>query len=439
MSGNVTYPNLEYMVKVFKILTILLAVVAVCELIVVNSLSVDCPLSLFNFHWAMMWIGFGGCALSAISWGIAWFYEDELESKRRAEKRIKESKEREEKQKIANEALGQFWPHGEESVLGVIDYKEAIFLCRVSVKYVCESDDYNILLSRTHAGYVKTDSYKVKLNENMLVGTQDGVQIVLKTDSLKVGDIQVDLNQETPLYQRAQILLAKFLDGVSIDTVQLSRLESCEDEEAVLKLPRFTFTLTPEGVKCNQINLAERRLKQYFDRNAGGPYLVHNEIFYIEYCKDGYLPTFGIDAYRLSDYLSSVRFSALKMGLTNMNTEFNIPSWNTQIDRGARRAFREMKGYISRGVMHYVPAVVSKTADFIVMEPPIVTLENEHLDSSLMKKIAYHTWVTDYLQSLKNGGEEDTVTISLTEHNETVISFDNEYYVTHPCLRANED
>ena len=413
----------------FKVLTFLLAIFFIIALLCMLASSYK----VWNFGdsaWPFALIGLLG---SGSLW-IHFHYKADDEQRKE-----KTAKYLEERKNTMEEALKSIWPYGSDSIMGVIEYESLIHICHVSVKYAGYADVYIISVTQGHGGYVMTDSYKATLKDNMLMATKDDKVIVLKPYSLQIGNATVDLNQDNPSLQRVQMLIEKFLNGEPIKTVKLSHLESCESEDVISELPKFTFTLTTEGVKCNQINLAERKLKQYFDKNAGTEYIINNEIFYREYCKDGYLPTFGIDTNRLNAYLSSASLRAIRMGLTNMNTDFEVATWDTHVKQGAMKLFQEMKGYASNRVAYYVPVVVSKTMDYIALEPPIIDLEDKKLNSNSMKMIAYTTWMRDYFQGLQNGGEADRVTIILTEHNETMISFDDECYVTHPCLRSNND
>lgn len=357
----------------------------------------------------MMWI----VILTALICGIIWIKcAINHQTAQEKETRTKVNTDRSQKRRNAYAELEKIWPYGDRSALGIYSgCNDNLALCYVSIQYEVYSNSWKICVIKPVGPLVCSSTYEAKLQDSMLISTNGEELVVLKNASLQIGKTIVCLDPNDERLNSVQELLDKYLDNQPRKAIKKSHFESATDSSILSALPRFTFTCSPDGVKCDEINFAEKKLKAWFDNRAGSPYIQENEVYYRDYCKNGDLPMFGIDEYQCNNYMKSIRATAISMGLVKMNTDYDNASWDVGVRHGVNQLFRLFKQYVSNRTLDYVPAYVNLKYNMIYLYPRERKFKTNDYSA---KNLACASANQDIIQRYEENGDKNNVVDMIT-------------------------
>ena len=231
--------------------------------------------------------------------------------------------------KKAYEEISDIWEYGEKTVLAVTaSQSEQIRggIYYLKLKYTNNNSTPWVITINVPTGDVKSD-FKLQRKGNSLIGTLKNDKIIVMTKGqLTIDDSIFIFDTKSELVREISELMKELLNGKKIETVQLEHLEAA-GEDAIDTLPKFHFSFSKDGIKCDEINYPKRHLEAFFEKNNGGEHIFQNKIFYTEYCKNKGLYHFGaFDERDFENYMREMNMQALKSGYV-CKTDFELAEW----------------------------------------------------------------------------------------------------------------
>jgi hypothetical protein len=160
--------------------------------------------------------------------------------------------------------------------------------------------------------------------------------------------------------KKAKENINRCMTGKKIVTVRAEHVNSLlksdiDINNLIAELPKFHFTISNKGIKCDEVNYAKMALDNYFIMNDGGEVMCENRVYYDYYCKYGDLPFFSLeDYYTYDEFISELSHLNTKLNReSRMNFEFS--EWQTAIITGINRLFKSMRTYEREGRLDLVP------------------------------------------------------------------------------------
>ena len=271
--------------------------------------------------------------------------------------------------------------------------------------------------------------FKAKRSGNSLVCFDRDDIVAMKDSKLKVGDRTFCFDPEDDSVKHVDHILTRLINGEKIETFRLKHLEELRElKEEIDKdvLPRFTFTISEKGIKCDEINFPQRLLDDFFEKNNGGKYIFQNRVYYEEYCKNGALEIFEPgEEQAFAYYMKEMMMFAKRLGCIDCNTEFSISDWYTAVMSGINDLYQSIRTYVANKTLDLTPTLVSDN-DIVFGYREYSHLLSNNDDSNLTKGLAISMMEKErmennvlYLVSLKDNdivikiGEEAFVSTSI--------------------------
>lgn len=351
---------------VFGTLAIVLAIMFIITLIAGNTMSYNDPL--FDISYILMWVGLGGTPLFAILWFVfKAIAEDIIDKEHREEYRIKieeqrkieeakKEQQRAEKTKAYSE-ISDIWEYGEETKLAVIKGEEVYSLSNVSLNYSAnETEPWDIVIQNSEG---LQSVYKAKRVGDKLVGIYEDKVVVLTKGQLAINNVPYFFDSENENVKYVTTLMKRLISNKKIETVRLEHLKATNGEVLDV-LPKFHFTISENGIKCDEINFPKKEIDEWFEKNNGGEHMWQNKIFYDEYCKNGAFKVYPReDMIYYEEYIQKLSTRSRKTEYRNCRTDFSVPEWYTAVEVGINKLFKSFKSYESKKTLDVVPSFIS--------------------------------------------------------------------------------
>lgn len=417
----------EILKKIFGTLTIVSSIMFVFALIIANNIPASDPL--FEFSYALMWVGLGATPLFAVLWVVFKINADDAfaeenrikwEEQRKIEEAKKEQKKAEAKK--AYEEISDIWEYGEKTVLAVTaSQSEQIRggIYYLKLKYTNNNSTPWVITINVPTGDVKSD-FKVQRKGNSLIGTLKNDKIIVMTKGqLTIDDSIFIFDTKSELVREISELMKELLNGKKIETVQLEHLEAA-GEDAIDTLPKFHFSFSKDGIKCDEINYPKRHLEAFFEKNNGGEHIFQNKIFYTEYCKNKGLYHFGaFDERDFENYMREMNMQALKSGYV-CKTDFELAEWQVSLRFGVEKLFKTFKSYVDKKTLDVAPYLYNDGS--IHFKHKTYPLSNK--ESMMFFDIAIASMIRE------RNDKEPSYFISKTDDGDIIINIDGENFVS---------
>lgn len=416
--------------KISGILTIIFTIITIATL----SLS-DFDSLLFSIGIMMsgfMQIGIICTLLFIILWGISKIktrvkiVEDEknvkLAEQRRSETEKKEQQKAEAKK--AYEEISDIWEYGEKTMLAVAASKlEEIGIgggiYYVKLKYTNNNSTPWVITINDPTGDINSD-FKVQRKGNSLIGTLKNDKIIIMTKGQLTLDDSIFLfDTKSEHVREISELMKELLNGKKIETVRLEHLKAA-GEDAIDALPKFHFSFTKDGIKCDEINYPKKHLEAFFEKNNGGEHIFQNKIFYTEYCKNKGLYHFGtFDESDFEDYMRELDMQAVKSGYV-CKTDFELAEWQVSLRFGVEKLFKTFKSYVDKKTLDVAPFMFKDGS--IHFKHKTYSLKNK--ESMMFFDMAIASMIRE------RADNEPLYFISKTEDGDIIINIDDENFVS---------
>lgn len=214
-------------------------------------------------------------------------------------------------------------------------------------------------------------------------------------------------------------LMKELLNGKKIETVRLEHLEAA-GEDAIDALPKFHFSFTKDGIKCDEINYPQKHLEAFFEKNNGGEHIFQNKIFYTEYCKNKGLYNFGtFDEKEFEDYMREMGMQAVKSGYV-CKTDFELAEWQVSLRFGVEKLFKTFKSYVDKKTLDVAPFMFKDGS--IHFKHKTYSLKNK--ESMMFFDLAIASMIRE------RADNEPSYFISKTDDGDIIISIDGENFVS---------
>lgn len=340
--------------------------------------------------------------------------------KTQAELTAKREQEKAEIAKAFNE-ISDIWEYGEKEILAVEKRGEKFLLAWVKLNYSLNKTEPWYIQIKNHYG--RTTTYKAKKAENKLIGFCENEVIVMTKGQLSIDNTPYSFDPENENVKYVNSLMKRLLTNKKNETVRLEHLEAA-GLDALEALPKFHFTISETGIKCDEINYPKKQINEWFEKNNGGENMWQNRIFYDEYCKNGSFQIFppeDVDLY--NEYI--YRLSTSK-GASKCKTNFEIHEWYTAVSTGINKLFKSIKSYETKKTLDVTPSHISDNTIFFQHKiyPSIYSKIDK---SNAAKEIAVSMRDVEILEGLKNGNVK-TYSISIVNE-DILIKIEDEEFV----------
>ena len=346
--------------KGFKILTIATALLAIVEIIVFNALEFDDPMWKWDFHYYMQWTFIILCPVCACVW--YYYYTAEVKEQERVEtlKRKEEERIRKEEKKVevskAYDSISDIWEYCDRTIMAVQSSPKLISILYVNLNYSSSGANRWTLNVQLAEGDVF--SFKVNRQGDRLVGTNESYTVTLTKGQLVLNDMLLFYDPQNEIVQKADSIMQRLRSGMKIEAVRQEHLKV--GEELWDTLPKFHFTISDKGIKCDEINYPKMQLDAFFKKNNGGDHLWQNSVYYADYCKNGnlkiYLPG---EEHLYEEYQRRIAMMMAKPEHSRCNTNYDISRLYIEVTGGINDLFRSIKSYVAKKTIDVVPAYFS--------------------------------------------------------------------------------
>ena len=324
--------------------------------------------------------------------------------------------------KKAYEEISDIWEYGEKTVLAVTaSQSEQIRggIYYLKLKYTNNNSTPWVITINVPTGDVKSD-FKLQRKGNSLIGTLKNDKIIVMTKGqLTIDDSIFIFDTKSELVREISELMKELLNGKKIETVQLEHLEAA-GEDAIDTLPKFHFSFSKDGIKCDEINYPKRHLEAFFEKNNGGEHIFQNKIFYTEYCKNKGLYHFGaFDERDFENYMREMNMQALKSGYV-CKTDFELAEWQVSLRFGVEKLFKTFKSYVDKKTLDVAPYLYNNGS--IHFKHKTYPLSNK--ESMMFFDIAIASMIRE------RNDKEPSYFISKTDDGDIIINIDGENFVS---------
>ena len=284
------------------------------------------------------------------------------DAQKRREIEAKKEEQREIQKTNAYNEISDIWKYAGKKVLATYLHKETFVIYYIKLSYTPKGSSekpWTISLIKPAGVHEK---FKVQRSGNSLVGFDKDTIVVMKDSKLKVGDRTYCFDPEDDSVKHVNHIVTRLINGEKIETFRLKHLEELRElKEEIDKdvLPRYTFTISEKGIKCDEINFPQRLLDDFFEKNNGGEHIFQNRVYYEEYCKNGDLEIFEPgEEQDFAYYMKEMKMFAKRLGCIDCNTEFSISDWYTAVISGINDLYQSIRTYVANKTLDLTPCFV---------------------------------------------------------------------------------
>ena len=273
-------------------------------------------------------------------------------------KKEQEKKEKKEESAKAYNEISEIWEYGDKTMRAVSSSSSLFMYIKLSYS-ASKTNPWTISIKSPNNNTFS--NFKAKRNGDSLVGTSDDKVLVITKGQIVYGDMTFFFNPENERVKKVDELMKRLLNGRKIEAYREEHFRTSANN--LDALPKFHFTFTDNGIKCDEINYPKKQLDDFFEKHNGGEFIYQNKIFYIDFCKNGSLKQYSIhEKYMFEKYMQKMSIQAIEQGCPNCNTDFDIANWQVEVDKGLNGLFKSFKSYVNRKTLDVVPVGASETA-----------------------------------------------------------------------------
>ncbi|MBR5323927.1 MAG: hypothetical protein IKV14_03790 [Muribaculaceae bacterium] len=351
----------------------------------------------------------------------------EIEAKKKEQQEIQKTN--------AYNEISDIWKYGDKTMLATSLLDAGGYSIHyIKLSYTPKDSSEKPWTISLKSPYGNVRKFKAKRSGNSLVCFDRDDIVAMKDSKLKVGDRTFCFDHEEEGVKYVNSLMMRLITGEKIETFRLKHLEELRElkgeigEDVLNVLPRFTFTISEKGIKCDEINFPQRLLDDFFEKNNGGEHIFQNRVYYEEYCKNGDLEIFEPgEEQDFAYYMKEMKMFAKRLGCIDCNTKFSIGDWYAAVIHGINDLYQSIRTYVANKTLDLTPTLVSDN-DIVFEYRKYSHLYSDKDNSNLIKQIAISMMEIErmennvlYLVSLKDNdivikiGEEAFVSTSIIE------------------------
>lgn len=306
------------------------------------------------------------CVLSLIGFDFYRSRQDEIKKEAEREKRQKEDKlrkeelkrKKEQEKKEAYNTISDIWEYGEKTTLAVYVEDGVGHIAYVNIEYSASKDNEWTIVFNDQIHDVQY--IQAKRSSDFILGVKDKIVLKLTKGQFILDGKVFYYDTKNEYVKKAKENIKRCMTGKKIVTVRAEHVNSLlksdiDINNLIAELPKFHFTISNKGIKCDEVNYAKMALDNYFIMNDGGEVMCENRVYYDYYCKYGDLPFFSLeDYYTYDEFISELSHLNTKLNReSRLNFEFS--EWQTAIITGINRLFKSMRTYEREGRLDLVP------------------------------------------------------------------------------------
>lgn len=398
----------EMLKKIFGFLTIVFAITSVFLINVYNNIYINNPH--FDTYFTLMWVGIVCTILLGVFWFLFKVNSDNIiaeenrikwEEQRKIEEAKRAQKKEQQKAEMAKayREISDIWEYGEKTMLAVKKSDDGFMLTWVELNYSPnKAEPWSIQIKDSF----DTTTYKAKKTENKLIGFCKDKVIVMTRGQFNIDNTPYFFDPEHENVNYVNSLMKRLLTNKKIETVRFEHLQAA-GPNALEALPKFHFTISKAGIKCDEINYPKKQIDEWFEKNNGGENMWQNRIFYDEYCKKGSFKIFppeDVDWY--NEYIYKLSTRTRKSEYSNCKTDFEIHQWCSAVLAGINKLFKSIKSYETKMTLDVTPSYISDNTIFFQRKIyPSITHKTDKSD--LAREIVVSKRDMEILEELKNG------------------------------------
>lgn len=409
--------NWRTLLAISKAFTIMFAIVFAMSLIYTNSESVYDPL--WDTAYDLMWVGLGGTLLFAILWIISKIKVEDIIMEEDRIKWEEQRKIKEEKKKQQYEEITDIWEYGEKPMFAVSPSQSEETggtIYYVKLKYRNNDSTPWVITINNSAGF--KEDFIAKRKGNTLVGLNGNKIAIMKKGQLTIDNEIFYFSSENESVKTVSRLMKELLNGKKIETVRLEHLEAAS-EDVIDALPKFHFSFTEKGLKCDEINYPQKHLEDFFEKNNGGEHVFQNKVFYMDYCKNNGLYDFNVFEERdFYEYMHAMQMRAIKSGYS-CNTDFQLSEWQVSIRHGVELLFKSFKSYVDKKTLDVVP---------IAFAGNTIYFQHKHYSPKNNETMLFHNLAIVSMEE-ERMDNNPSYFISKTDDGRILINIDGETFV----------
>lgn len=353
----------QFLSSFFKIAGIIFLIIFLRSLYVIDQITYNHPS--FDIEYNLMWIGLACIPICGILWLVLRIKSEKVKSdienaKNEELRKIEETKRKEEYDKMikAYNEISDVWPYGNNTKLAVVCKGNIYALFYVALNYSNKSaEPWSITLKDTDSS---TKYCKVKRVEDSLVGFCGEKKAIMTKGQLKIGEMIVLFDSNHDYVKHVETLKKLLMTEKKIETVRVEHFKKSAGN--IDALPKFHFSISDKGIKCDEINYPQKQLDDFFEKHNGNDNIYQNKVFYFDYCKNGNLDFFSPDEeHAFENYMHEMSKLCHKLDCT-CKTDFSIVEWNTVIKTGINSLYKSIKSYVSKKTLDVIPSFVTENS-----------------------------------------------------------------------------
>lgn len=247
--------------RVLGTLTVISAIMFVFTLIAGNYMSYDNLL--FDTFYVLMWVGLGATPLFAVLWFVSKIkaddaFAEENRIKWEEQRKIQEAKKEQQKAeaKKAYETISEIWEYGDKTMRAVSSSSTGLFM-HIKLSYsASKTNPWTISIKSPNKNTFS--NFKAKRNGDSLVGTSGNKVLVITKGQIVYGDLTFFFNPENERVKKVDELMKRLLNGRKIEAYREEHFRTGANNFDAL--PKFHFTFTDNGIKCDEINYPKKQI-----------------------------------------------------------------------------------------------------------------------------------------------------------------------------------
>lgn len=340
------------------------------------------------------------------------------ERKREQEKLAQEQKQSELKKAYAE--ISDIWNYGDKTMLAVKPLQSEEIggnIHYVKLKYTNINSAPWVITINTSAGFSK--EFKAKRKDNTLVGVNNDQIAIMRNGQLTIDDEIFYFSTKNEYVKTVSELIEELLNGKKVETIRFEHLKAAS-EDVVDALPKFHFSFTEKGVKCDEINYPQKHLETFFEKNNGGMHVFQNKVFYMDYCENNGL--YNFDAFQereFDEYMREMGMQSIISGY-RCNTDFQLSEWQVSIRHGVEYLFRSFKSYVDKKTLDVVPVAFKKNC---------IYFQHKHYSPKKYETMLFYNLAIASMEE-ERLDKNPLYFISKTDEGRTLINIDGEVFIS---------